>query len=95
MERLPPPETFDILPGLHMLFSQLLADHEGSDAPLPTRDITNIATAMKLRIQKARAVLHDIPDLDRSVEAQREEIVALQKRVIQQRQALLKLNKGN
>ncbi|KAJ6020658.1 hypothetical protein N7540_006162 [Penicillium herquei] len=49
--------------------------------PLDVKDLPTETSSVKIRIQKARAVVEGLPDIDRSVEEQEEEIAGLQDQV--------------
>ncbi|KZF24536.1 hypothetical protein L228DRAFT_98734 [Xylona heveae TC161] len=96
--RLPPPQTFDILPPLHALLSRLAppttttaaaaAGEYADQPPLEPHQLAAEASAIKIRIQKARAAVQSLPDMSRSVEEQEAEIRQLEERVRKQREVL-------
>jgi hypothetical protein len=49
--------------------------------PLDVKDLPTAASAVKIRIQKARAVIEGLPDVARTVEEQEQEIDELQDRI--------------
>ncbi|KAJ5608938.1 hypothetical protein N7528_009505 [Penicillium herquei] len=49
--------------------------------PLDVKDLPTETSSVKIRIQKARAVVEGLPDIDRSVEEQEAEIAELQDQV--------------
>lgn len=49
--------------------------------PLDVKDLPTAASAIKIRIQKARAVIEGLPDVSRTVEEQQQEIDELQDRI--------------
>ncbi|KAJ5239587.1 Mediator complex subunit Med9 [Penicillium chermesinum] len=55
----------------------------GSNAnqPLNVKDLPIVTSSVKIRIQKARAVVEGLPDVHRSVEDQQKEIAELEDRV--------------
>ncbi|KAI9834210.1 MAG: hypothetical protein M1819_003048 [Sarea resinae] len=94
---LPPPQTFDILPPVHALLSRLLK--ASSSAPPPTytdpqqagleaQHLPTEAAAIKIRIQKARAAIESLPDMDRTVVEQEAEIRELEEKAKRQREVL-------
>ncbi|KAK5277640.1 hypothetical protein LTR16_009538, partial [Cryomyces antarcticus] len=96
---LPPPETFDILPPLHQLLSRLLAGNppnlaDPSLAAYPDQqhlDIQQLATessSIKARIRKALAAVRALPDMERTVEEQEEEIEYLESKIRRQRRII-------
>ncbi|KAI9844912.1 MAG: hypothetical protein M1837_005198 [Sclerophora amabilis] len=94
---LPAPSTFDILPPLHTLLSRLLPNSPNNTAgntqtgtgssrdltgpPLEPHQLTTEATALKIRVQKARAAVEALPDVNRTVEEQEAEIRELEGKV--------------
>ncbi|MCJ1481258.1 hypothetical protein MMC06_001415 [Schaereria dolodes] len=81
---LPPPHTFDIIPSLHALLSRLLVapNDGGAGSPLSPKDLSTEAAAIKIKIQKARAAVETLPDIERTVAEQREDIKELQTRIV-------------
>jgi hypothetical protein len=49
--------------------------------PLDVKDLPTATSSVRIRIQKARAVVEALPDVDRSVEEQKTEIAELEDRV--------------
>lgn len=49
--------------------------------PLDVKDLPTATSSVRIRIQKARAVVEALPDVDRSVEEQQEEIAELEDRI--------------
>ncbi|OKL60785.1 hypothetical protein UA08_04298 [Talaromyces atroroseus] len=49
--------------------------------PLEAKDLSTAASAIKIRIQKARAVIENLPDVDRTIDEQAEEMDELQERI--------------
>ncbi|KAL1967589.1 hypothetical protein VTN77DRAFT_3104 [Rasamsonia byssochlamydoides] len=49
--------------------------------PLDIKDLPTAASAVKIRIQKARAVIDSLPDVSRTVEEQEQEIAELEERI--------------
>jgi hypothetical protein len=88
---LPPflsPQTFDILPEIYTLISRLQLPSNNTTDPstaqpndlLTPKDLAAAAVPIKLKIQKARATVQNLPDVERTVEEQEREIRALEKR---------------
>ncbi|KAF9731675.1 hypothetical protein PMIN06_007727 [Paraphaeosphaeria minitans] len=102
---LPPPSTFDILPGLHRVLSRLISTsvqppgaaptpgQSSADGPLDIQQVSTAATEVKLKLQKARKAVMALPDIDRSVEDQQDEIDFLETRIAKLKAALLELGK--
>ncbi|MCJ1375882.1 hypothetical protein MMC20_007120 [Loxospora ochrophaea] len=80
---LPPPQTFDILPPLHALLGRLLPppDSTSSAPALSPKDLATEAAAIKIKIQKARAAVQGLPDVERTIEEQQEEIRELEDKI--------------
>lgn len=81
---LPPPQTFDIIPPLHGLLSRLLVaatEYTTTSTPLSAKDLGSEASAIKIKIQKARAAVEALPDVDRTVQEQELEIRELEDRI--------------
>lgn len=97
---LPPPSTFDILPDLHRVLSRLISTsvqppgaaptpgQPSVDGPLDIQQVTTAATEVKLKLQKARKAVMAMPDIDRSVEDQQDEIDFLEARIAKLKAAL-------
>ncbi|KAJ5390130.1 uncharacterized protein N7496_001198 [Penicillium cataractarum] len=49
--------------------------------PLDVKDLPTATSSVRIRIQKARAVVEALPDVDRSVEEQQEEMTELEDRI--------------
>jgi hypothetical protein len=113
--RLPPPETFDIIPPLHQLLSRLLAQSPaipGADGnttaagagstlssdpnvltyadlqPLEIQNLASEAGAIKSRIARARGEIKKLPDVERTIDEQMEEIAYLEAKIAEQRETL-------
>ena len=81
---LPPPQTFDIIPPLHALLSRLLAvttENSTNTTLLSAKDLASEASAIKIKIQKARAAVEALPDADRTIQEQEQEIRGLEERI--------------
>lgn len=63
----------------------------GGSGKLELHDLGSAASAIRLKIQKARQVVADMPDVERTVEDQEEEIAELETRVERQKAMLRKL----
>jgi hypothetical protein len=81
---LPPAQTFDILPRLHVLLSRLLPPQSTGYkdlTPLNPKDLETQAAEIKIHIQKAKAAVEQLPDVDRGIEEQEDEIRELERKV--------------
>lgn len=89
----PSPQTFDILPELYAVVSrfQLTSTITNgasptpiltatSTSPLKPKDFPAAAVPIKQKIQKARAAVISLPDVERDIEAQEQEIRVLETR---------------
>ncbi|MCJ1385183.1 hypothetical protein MMC17_008304 [Xylographa soralifera] len=86
---LPPADTFDFIPPLHTLLSRLLVSQaESAGTTLSPKDLATEAAAIKIKIQKARAAVQVLPDVDRSVAEQQGEIEELEERIREQKRVL-------
>ena len=56
-------------------------DNAPSTTLLSAKDLGSEASAVKIRIQKARSAVEALPDVDRTVEEQEEEISELEERI--------------
>lgn len=56
--------------------------------PLDVKDLPTATSSVRIRIQKARAVVEALPDIDRSVEEQQEEIDDLEDRIARLRSVI-------
>lgn len=66
----------------------------GDDAqggPLSTKDVPTATDHLKHKIQRARAAVHTLPDIRRTIPEQEAEIAALEDKIAQQRAVLLQL----
>ncbi|KAJ5103734.1 hypothetical protein N7532_004263 [Penicillium argentinense] len=65
--------------------SQAVADTSSIDpnvrSPLDVKDLPTATSSVKIRIEKARAVVEELPDMHRSVEEQQDEISELEDRI--------------
>ncbi|KAL1602703.1 hypothetical protein SLS60_006124 [Paraconiothyrium brasiliense] len=102
---LPPPSSFDILPDLHRVLSRLISTsiqppgaaptpgQPSADGPLDIQQVSTAATEVKLKLQKARKAVMALPDIDRSIEDQQDEIEFLEARIAKLKSALQELGK--
>ncbi|KAF2764854.1 hypothetical protein EJ03DRAFT_355400 [Teratosphaeria nubilosa] len=102
---LPPPELFDILPQLHEILARI--DHAPADgeqdsdddlgalynnkSPLDPKDLPAAVLPLKAQMRKAMKEIERLPDIDRSVEEQEEEIRELEERLRRQREMSRKM----
>ncbi|KAK6344202.1 hypothetical protein TWF696_007843 [Orbilia brochopaga] len=92
----PPPETFDFIPNTHDLLLRLLPPSAQlppgtaatAVASLEPKDVDAEASRIRIKIQKARVVLGELPDISRTIEQQEEEMKALETKIAQQREVL-------
>ena len=82
---LPAPQTFDVLPRLHYLLSRLLPPQSTTYkdlAPLQSKDLETQASEIKIHIQKAKAAVEQLPDVERGIGAQEDEIRELERKIL-------------
>lgn len=88
---LPNPSLFDILPPLHELLSRLLASTNQpykTAEPLEIHHLVAETSSVRNRIRRARREVEALPDVERSVAEQDEEIRVLRERIELQRGVL-------
>ncbi|KAI9692787.1 MAG: hypothetical protein M1820_009335 [Bogoriella megaspora] len=95
---LPSPTLFDIIPSLHELLSRLLPAHTNPTDPTQTayteqqsleiQHLASEASALRIKIQKARGVVAGLVDVERGVQEQEGEMRELEERVRMQRAVL-------
>jgi hypothetical protein len=78
-----PPNAFDFLPDLHALLQRVFSDE------LDPKDVAHESNQIRLKIAKARNLVANLPDVDKSPEEQSAEIKILEERIAKQR-AMLK-----
>ncbi|KAF2641632.1 hypothetical protein P280DRAFT_489966 [Massarina eburnea CBS 473.64] len=100
---LPPPSTFDVLPDLHRILSRLLIasaqppavpqtpGQPPADAPLEIDQVASATAEVKLKLQRARKAVLDLPDIDRTCEDQEDEIEFLEARIAKLKVSLQRL----
>ncbi|KAK6536251.1 hypothetical protein TWF281_000494 [Arthrobotrys megalospora] len=91
----PPPETFDFIPHTYDLLVRLLPQNSSTSPhtqtnlpPIEPKDVDAEASRIRIKIQKARAILNDLPDITRSIGQQEDEIKALEEKIRKQREVL-------
>lgn len=102
---LPPLSLFDIFPDLHKILKRVL-DTAGqptaatptpaqlsADGPLEPQQVPAAATDIKLKIQTARRHIASLPDIDRTLEDQADEIEDLEDRIAQLQASLIELGR--
>jgi hypothetical protein len=77
-----PPNAFDFVADLHALIYRVFNDE------LDIKDIAQEANRIRLKIQTARGLVAQLPEVDRTQEEQQEEIRALEEKIAKQRQVL-------
>ena len=88
----PSPQIFDILPEIYALISRVqllrqdLDPHSIStpsaiESPLEIKDLPQAAIPIKLKIQKAKATVQALPDIERTTVEQENEIKMLQQTI--------------
>ncbi|KAK6363022.1 hypothetical protein TWF730_000471 [Orbilia blumenaviensis] len=91
----PAPETFDFIPHTYDLLVRLLPQNSSTSPhnqtnlpPIEPKDVDSECSRIRIKIQKARAVLNDLPDITRSIEQQEAEMKALEEKIRRQREVL-------
>ncbi|KAF2278290.1 uncharacterized protein EI97DRAFT_440788 [Westerdykella ornata] len=96
---MPPPADFDFLPDLHRLLTRLTAppslpaatpsqQTSDRDGPIEIQQLTAEANAIRRKILLARDKVMPLPDMDRTIEDQEEEIQYLEARIARLKSAL-------
>lgn len=67
------------------------AGDDAQGGPLSTKDVSEATDHLKHKIQRARAAVHTLPDIRRSIPEQEAEIAALEDKIARQRAVLLQL----
>lgn len=62
--------------------------HSANTTPLTPKDLATAASPVKIKIQKARAVVGGLPDIERSIEEQEREIAELESEVQRAREVI-------
>lgn len=99
-----PPDSLDIIPILSQILSRLQFSSSSSNSlsppaatpsfnhastgPLNPKDIPSATDPLKHKIQKARMKARELPDMDRTIDEQMEEIGELEARIKEQRKVL-------
>ncbi|KAK4988646.1 hypothetical protein LTR50_003829 [Elasticomyces elasticus] len=94
------PQVFDILPPLHALLSRLepsLSTYP-QDPTQPTqslayKDIPTEVQTIKIKVRRALAALKALPDMERSLHEQDEEIAQLEEKITGQREVLARVGR--
>ncbi|BDD60014.1 hypothetical protein MAP00_005181 [Monascus purpureus] len=103
----PSPQTFDIIPPLHGLLLRLISPQTTGEAalsevgavgpnappPLDIKDLPIETNSIRIRIQKARAVVESLPDVHRTVADQEREIEELEDRIARLRSVIVEFGK--
>lgn len=102
---LPPPSAFDVLPDLHKILSRLLqaspaAPNPGgaatpgqpqADGPLEIEQVSSATAEVKVKLHRAQKAVMALPDIDRTLEDQQDEIAYLEERIETLRASLRRL----
>ncbi|KAG9243001.1 RNA polymerase II transcription mediator complex subunit 9-domain-containing protein [Calycina marina] len=90
------PDSIDTIPILATILAKL-QPLQPSSAPSPapnvisTRDLPGATDELKHKLQKARMQVKELPDIERSVKNQEEEIARLEERIGRQKEMLGRL----
>lgn len=74
-----PANAFDFIPDLHALLLRVSRDE------LDLKDVDHESSHIRLKMEKARAMVASLPDVDRSLEDQKKEIQELEEQIERQR----------
>lgn len=104
---MPPSHLFDILPALHEILSRIdhapsgpdTSEHDNTDLgtaytnlqPLDPKELSTAILPLKAQIRKGQRELEKLPDMERSVAEQEEEITELEDRIRRQEAVLASL----
>ena len=103
---LPSPQLFDILPALHELLARIdhapspsflhLSDLNTASSyaplqPLEPKDLPTAILPLKAQMRKGLREIEKLPDIERSVQEQEEEIAELEARIQKQKEVLSRL----
>ncbi|KAL7270767.1 hypothetical protein RUND412_006517 [Rhizina undulata] len=80
-----PSTAFDFLPDLHALIQRVANDE------LDAKDIAHESSRIRLKIQRARAMVAELPKVDKSLEEERKEIRELEERIARQKEMISSL----
>ncbi|KAI9680808.1 MAG: hypothetical protein M1817_004248 [Caeruleum heppii] len=88
--QLPSPAALDVLPALHALLSRLVPDPTSTSLapPLEPQHLASEAAGLKVRLQKAKAAIEQLPDMERSITQQEKEMQQVEARIREQRDVL-------
>lgn len=74
-----PANSFDFLPDLHALLQRVFNDE------LDPKDVAHESSRIRLKMERARVMVSELPDVDRSLEEQKKEIRELEEKIERQR----------
>lgn len=80
-------------PGPASVAAGIVALGPNAPAPLDVKDLPTEASSIKIRIQKAQTVVEGLPDINRSVEEQEDEIAELETRIAKLKSAISEFGK--
>ncbi|MCJ1337106.1 hypothetical protein MMC09_002385 [Bachmanniomyces sp. S44760] len=80
---IPPPQTFDFIPDLQTLLSNLTIPSNNTDGSSTNshKDLAADAASIKIKINKARLLVDSLPDVGRTLEMQDAEISELHAKI--------------
>lgn len=73
-----PADAFDFLPDLHALLQRVFNDE------LDPKDVAHESSRIRLKMEKARVMVSELPDVNRSLEEQKKEIRELEEKIERQ-----------
>lgn len=74
-----PANAFDFLPDLHALLQRVYNDE------LDPKDVAHESSRIRLKMERARIMVSELPDVDRSLDEQKKEIRELEEKIERQR----------
>lgn len=84
-----PSELANILSRIH--YQPASANASNAQPPLSTKDLPGAIDPLKRKLQQARAAVHTLPDISRTIPEQEAEMRAIEERIENQRAALRQL----
>lgn len=82
-----PANAFDFLPDLHALLQRVFNDE------LDPKDVAHESSRIRLKMERARVMVSELPDVDRSLDEQKKEIRELEEKIEQQRGIMRAISK--
>lgn len=74
-----PANAFDFLPDLHALLQRVFNDE------LDPKDVAHESSQIRLKLERARVMVAELPDVDKSLDEQKKEIKELEEKIERQK----------